>query len=468
MKQSKRFRRVAAFLTVIAMLCASTASMQRADATVVEGDLDALQREQQELQQQREELAKQQEATKSKLDSLRADKSKQEEYKATLDNQIQTVQKQIDVLNQQVTALNTSIQGMSGQIAEKQKQVDVTFDELKKRLCAIYKTGEASSLQILLSSQNVMDLANKSYLLRSITAHDTALIENLKAEMQGISSEKAEVEQDRADLSEAKIALDQKRTELGALQSEAQQALDGLSESERAILAESGELSMEEQEIRKRQNQAAAEIDQWWANYYEEQRRKQEELRRQQEELKRQQEEEERRRQEEEQRRREEEQNQGQSELPPVEEPEQQPEPTPPPVVDDTPLDYVGGQFTWPVPGYTHISCEYSSGHRAIDINRTDGKSIDGAPIVAANGGKVVKAEWHYSYGNYVMIDHGGGYSTLYAHASSLAVSAGQTVQKGQTIAYVGSTGDSSGPHLHFEVRVDGVRQNPFNWFSPA
>ena len=129
-------------------------------------------------------------------------------------------------------------------------------------------------------------------------------------------------------------------------------------------------------------------------------------------------------------------------------------------------MDYVGGQFAWPVPGYTHISCGYSSDHKAIDINRTNGKSIDGAPIVAANSGKVVKAGWDNSYGNYVMIDHGGGYSTLYAHASSLAVSTGQQVDRGQTIAYVGSTGDSTGPHLHLEVRVNGVRQNPMDWFS--
>ena len=69
-------------------------------------------------------------------------------------------------------------------------------------------------------------------------------------------------------------------------------------------------------------------------------------------------------------------------------------------------------------------------------------------------------------YGNVVAIDHGGGYSTLYGHCSSVAVSTGQIVKKGQVIAYVGNTGDSQGAHLHFEIRVNGVAKNPLSWFS--
>ncbi len=84
-----------------------------------------------------------------------------------------------------------------------------------------------------------------------------------------------------------------------------------------------------------------------------------------------------------------------------------------------------------------------------------------GTPILASSGGKVIIAESHWSYGNYLIIDHGGGISTLYAHCSSLAVSVGQTVTKGQTIAYVGSTGFSTGNHVHFEYRINGERQDP-------
>ena len=129
------------------------------------------------------------------------------------------------------------------------------------------------------------------------------------------------------------------------------------------------------------------------------------------------------------------------------------------------------GNFTWPVPGFTRLTTQfqewtYGGYHRGIDIASTGGRSIYGAPIVAADSGKVIKAGWNNSYGNCVYIDHGGGYVTRYAHASSLAVSQGQTVTKGQTIAYVGNTGDSFGAHLHFEVILNGTLQNPMNYFS--
>lgn len=88
-----------------------------------------------------------------------------------------------------------------------------------------------------------------------------------------------------------------------------------------------------------------------------------------------------------------------------------------------------------------------------------------GKPIVAADGGKVIYSAWMDSYGYCVFIDHGNGYSTRYAHASALACSVGDTVSPGQTIAYVGSTGNSTGPHLHFEVIYYGSTTNPFNYF---
>ncbi len=129
---------------------------------------------------------------------------------------------------------------------------------------------------------------------------------------------------------------------------------------------------------------------------------------------------------------------------------------------------YWGGEFIWPVPArYRTISSGY--GWRYLWGRRDFHLGIDipgayGTPIYASNGGTVVVATWHYSYGNYVVIDHGGGYSTLYGHNSSLCVRVGDRVEQGDVIAKMGSTGSSTGNHCHFEVRINGKTQQPLNY----
>lgn len=118
------------------------------------------------------------------------------------------------------------------------------------------------------------------------------------------------------------------------------------------------------------------------------------------------------------------------------------------------------GELLWPVPGHRYVSRWMSYYHTGADIC-----AVPNTPILAADSGVVKVATYHSSYGNYVEIDHGNGTRTLYAHANRLAVSPGQSVQRGQVIAYVGSTGNSTGPHCHFEIKVGGVRVNPRNVF---
>ncbi len=130
---------------------------------------------------------------------------------------------------------------------------------------------------------------------------------------------------------------------------------------------------------------------------------------------------------------------------------------------------YTGGIMAWPTPGVTRVTSEFgyrihpilkvSKLHTGIDIGCPSGTTV-----VAANSGTVIKSGWNNSYGYMVMIDHGGGIVTLYAHNSSLLVSTGSNVERGDAIAKSGSTGMSTGPHLHFEVRVNGDYQNPRNW----
>ena len=361
----------------------------------------------QELQQEQTRLEQEKEENDAKLAELKADQSKQQEYKNTLDAQVQNLQSQIDGLNAQISGLDASISEKDAAIAEKQANIDRDVETLKERLCAIYMMGDASTLEIILQSESVIDMAQKVELLNMITEHDTKLIRQLSADMEAIAAERQEIEGQKEEVADARSELESRRTELASVQAEADRVLQELNQSVAAVQEES-------ERIAKEKAEADQAVDDWLKDYYASQA-------------------------------------QGGS---------------------SGSGGYTStGNFTWPVPGFTRLTTQfqewtYGGYHRGIDIASTGGRSIYGAPIVAADSGKVIKAGWNNSYGNCVYIDHGGGYVTRYAHASSLAVSQGQTVTKGQTIAYVGNTGDSFGAHLHFEVILNGNLQNPMNYFS--
>ena len=133
--------------------------------------------------------------------------------------------------------------------------------------------------------------------------------------------------------------------------------------------------------------------------------------------------------------------------------------------------DYVGGEMAWPTPGYTRITSEFGMRehpitgvyklHTGLDIG-----APTGANFVAANDGTVITAKYSSGYGNMVIIDHGGGITTLYAHGSSIEVTVGQNVKRGDVVLKVGSTGYSTGPHAHFEVRKNGSYVNPLPYIT--
>lgn len=140
-------------------------------------------------------------------------------------------------------------------------------------------------------------------------------------------------------------------------------------------------------------------------------------------------------------------------------------------LIKESELKFSGGRFTWPVPGHTRISSNYNprthpiSGqykfHTGIDIPAPFGKSV-----IAAADGKVITAGWMGGYGNTIMIDHGSGLVSLYGHNSSLTVSAGARVKKGDQVARIGSTGYSTGNHSHFEVRLNGAHVSPHKYLK--
>ena len=132
---------------------------------------------------------------------------------------------------------------------------------------------------------------------------------------------------------------------------------------------------------------------------------------------------------------------------------------------------YVGGSMAWPVPGYTRITSQFGMRthpitgvyklHTGVDIG-----APMGATFIAANDGLVTYAGWNKAYGNMVIIDHGGGITTLYGHGSEILVQVGQTVFQGTPVLKVGSTGYSTGPHAHFEVRINGEYVQPLDYIT--
>lgn len=358
------------------------------------------------LQQQQTELKKKQAENTAKLKSLKADKAKKQEYKDTLDSQVKTVQSQIDVFNEQIAAIDADIKAKETQISDKQTAITSNTEKLKERLHALYLTGEASSLEIILNAKSVMDLADKSEALKAITTHDTDLINTIKSDMESIKSQKADIETNRKNVAAAKVSLDSKQSELTALVKETQTVIAELAADVSTTQAAGAALEQQNKQVE-------AAIDQWYKEYYAS--------------------------------------HSGSSGS----------------------GGYTStGNFMWPVPGVNSITSGYGyrwgSLHKGIDISSA---GVYGKAIVAADSGRVMMAGWgnygtgYGGYGNVVAIDHGGGYSTLYGHCSKVVVSTGANVKKGQVIAYVGSTGDSTGPHLHFEIRVGGVAKDPMNWF---
>ena len=392
------------------LLCAALAALVLGSA--VPAGLPASAASLSALQQKQAELKKEKTQVDAQLKSLKNDKARQQQYKDALTTQINTVQGQIDNLNGQISGLNAEIREKETEIASKQKSIDENYEKLRERLRALYLAGDASTLEIILNAKNVMDLADKSMMLKTITAHDTELIDSIKGELRDIQQQKAEIEKNRSAVAAAKKEYDAKQAELTGYVNEANRVLAGIAQDQSAAEAQS-------RAIAKQEDAAAKAVDDWYKAYYASLKN-----------------------------------NGGGG--------------------GGGSGGYVSkGNFLWPVPSCTSVTSgfgpRWGSLHKGIDISRS---GFYGASIVAADSGNVIQAGYgnygtgYGGYGNVVAIDHGGGYSTLYGHMSRVAVGAGQQVKKGQTIGYVGSTGDSTGPHLHFEIRVGGVAKNPLNWFS--
>lgn len=417
-----------------------------------------------------DELRSKNDELKAKLEQLRESKENKKEYKRTLEEQIYVVRQQVKEINSQIEELKNTIEEKQKDIDKSEKTKSEKFVLLKERLKAIYMAGgDTYAIDIILKAKSFEDILDKAEIVRRVSNHDANLIEGLKETVKKLSEEKDSINKNKEALDSNKEEVESKQSELDSLIEETDSLVNNLSDEEKRTL---GKIDENDAEMIAINN----EINAYFANQ------------RAEAEAKAKAEEEEKRVASEEAS---DSQDSSVSQSPQNSDSSKESESSQ--ISEDKSEESFSstsseqnkkqaessvsqpkgsGNYVWPVPGFHYISSDYydtvdrSSMHRAIDIA---GSGIYGTKVVAAASGKVVTGNvsgWGGGYGTFLMIDHGNnGRATLYAHMSEVSVSIGDTVKQGQTIGCVGNTGHSTGPHLHFETRLNGEKYNPMDEF---
>lgn len=382
--------------------------------------------EEKKKQQEMEEKVKEMQAAIKELEGLKGDAEK---YVKAMDEKLAEVTKRVVEINEKIANKQAEIDEINVVLDEQQKDIDSQYESMKLRIRFMYENGQTEYMDMILGSKSIGDFLSKAEYISSITEYDRDMLQKMKDTKAQIDKTKESLVAEEKNLQSLLEDAEQEQASVEILRKEKQAQLEAM---EAQINNSNDELTKQQKEL---QEQAAlvAEIEAI------ERRRKEEE---------------ERRKKEEEERRQQALQN-GQT-------------------VDDNKNDvpsYSGGGFVWPTPGYYTITSDYGNRNNPFDTSSPEfHKGIDigapnGATIVSAADGIVAWSYLSSSAGNWVGIDHGNGVYTVYMHMSYSIVREGQKVSAGQTIGYVGTTGNSTGYHLHFAVRKNGSYVNPNNYF---
>ena len=363
-----------------------------------------------ELQAQKEQAQQELEAIQQQIKENEANKANAEELKEQYEQQTEVITNQIGLLQQSIAQVEQDINTKQLEIEEKQKEVDIKqaeYDErwagFKDRLGAMQMLNDGGSIALLSSASNLYQLLTFAESLEQISSKDKEICQQIEAERQELEAQRTELENAKAELESQQAELQSQNDELDGKKVELQNSIQQQDQTISAADAAAAALAAEEEEARKNLDKAAAELDAYLNSQVDK--------------------------------------------------------------YSDAALT-CSLNFGPALPTYKYISCVFGTGgHRGTDF-----AAPGGTEIYAIADGIVTDATYHYSWGNYVQIyhgkdDQGSTYSTLYAHMiSTPIVSAGQTVTKGQVIGYVGSTGYSTGNHLHLEMKINGVLVNAANW----
>lgn len=373
-------------------------------------------------------LEQEKKKTEEAIKSLQGLKSNTESYVKELDTKMNDLQSQVTKLENNISSKQKSIDETAVKLEEAQKTEKKQYASMKMRIKYMYEKGDSSYLNLLLEARSLSELLNRAEYVSKISEYDRKMLDQYVATKESIADSKKKLETEKAELQEMKTQTEAKQDSVQLLLNEKNKELQNVNAQigeksaqakayEDDIKAQEAKIVQMEAEIKKKEAEEEAARKAAAAGKTNNSTAKG---------------------------------NTGST----------------------TTTSTGSSSLRWPCPASGRITSGYgnrksptagaSSNHKGIDISASTGSSI-----VAAAGGTVSIATYSYSAGNYVVVNHGNGLSTVYMHCSQLLVSAGDTVKAGQTIAKVGSTGYSTGSHLHFAVRKNGSYVNPSSYVSP-
>ena len=403
-KKIKRITGVTLFLALVLSCAAPAPSVQAVTS-------ESIREKEQEIEKAKKEVS----GLKSSLTDVEKLKKELEQSKSDLtafvqqlDGQLADIQENIAKYNTMITEKEEEIEETLRDLDEAQARQELQYAAMKKRIQFMYERSDSFYMETLFGSESIAGIVNRADYIEALSRYDREKLNEYVETRKYVELCKEELEVEKQLLDEAREAVEQEESNVSSL----------IGEKEAQIVSVSGDIANKEAAIKEYEDMIAqenAEIAALEKAVAEERARLEAEN--------------------------------AQARI------------------------YNGGMFAWPCPGYKRISDEYGNRmHPILGIekfhNGLDMAAPSGTAILAAYDGDVVAADYSSSMGNYIMINHGSGLYTIYMHCSALYVSKGQTVSKGQNIAVVGSTGRSTGPHLHFSVRLNGNYVSPWNYLS--
>lgn len=377
-----------------------------------------------EAQQEKKTLENDLQKAKELIDLLKGSKEDIQSEVEKLDKQLNEISGKVKELESRLSKKRQEIADTESALNKAKEQEKKQYRNMKKRIQFMYENGQTSYVEMLLSADSFTDFLNAVEYITQISQYDRKMLKEYQNMQVTIADTQKTLETDYASLQSLQAKVQEEKQAVAALESakkgELNDVADDLTDAQTVAKAYEAEIQA--------QNEVIAQIQAAQKRAAEQQAAQQQAQAA------------------------EENQNTAQNTTP-------------------SGNGQSTGSMMWPCPSSKRVTSDYgprtsptngaSSNHKGIDIG-----AAYGADIVAADGGTVLVATYSSSGGNYVIIDHGGGLCTVYMHASSLTVSAGQTVSKGQVIAKVGSTGISTGNHLHFGVTLNGVYVSPWGYVS--